>query len=155
MQASQNTVTYNVLVAFEKYSGKCMPSPFSHCSCPAGTHCCSHFLAALLVIKHIQLFQLKIEQLEIDPECKWRNDITDFTNATITKCTPQGSSQKQPAQPLFRPRINRAQAMLRKRTLIKQTDTKTKINFVGLLLKSLKYSTVKFCMNVFHNRYIF
>ena len=143
MQASQNQVTYNVLVAFEKRSGKCMPSPFSHCSCPAGTHCCSHFLGTLLVIKHIQLFHDKIRQLEEDPQCKWRNDIINFTKATITKCSQQVPSNTRIATKiaLFRPQLHRAQAMLKQiagsrqvsiNKGVKQTDTNGATNFAGM-----------------------
>ena len=143
MQASQNQVTYNVLVAFEKTSGKCMPSPFSHCSCPAGTHCCSHFLGALLVIKHTQLFHDKICQLEQDPQCKWRIDIINFTKATITKCSQQVPSNTRIATKiaLFRPQLHKAQAMLKQiagsrqvsiNKGVKQTDTNGATNFAGM-----------------------
>lgn len=109
--ASMKTKKYNVMIGFDKDTGKCLFSPASVCACPAGTCCCSHMIQTLLVLRMLQLLWDNVHQLRDNnvDNCSWKSDLRDAL-ATVWKPMPNnknsddralGSAKLRATNPLF------------------------------------------------------
>ena len=75
--ASFKTMTYSVILAFDKSNGEWKHCPHSLCSCPAGSNCCSHQIQMLGVLRMMQLLNRKLRDdiEEGDANCQWKCDV--------------------------------------------------------------------------------
>ena len=99
MLASQRSMTYHVIIAFDKATKAVYDDGCTYCSCPNGQVGCAHLMASFVVLHELRAFRNSVIEMlrqydQVHKPCAWKTQLNAMLGTAVAE-TPQKHQRSQ------------------------------------------------------------